>query len=68
MLLVSFDIHRFAAQDQLGILARQNNLDHLPLDDSQSDICAICQSVEKVRRDYDIVVYDTAGKIMMIQK
>lgn len=61
-LLVSFDIHRFAAQEQLNILAKQNNIDCLEYSHNDNTIESIYEKTQHIIKNYQVVLYDTAGR------
>lgn len=60
ILLVSLDIYRPAAQIQLEILAKEINVDSLPIisEEKPLDICK-----RALKLDYDIIIFDTAGRL-----
>ena len=63
IMLVSLDIYRPAAQEQLKILAEQNNVLSLPVIQGQlpADICSRAISAAKLNGS-DIIIFDTAGR------
>ena len=61
-LLVSFDIHRLAAQEQLNILAKQNNIDCIEYSPSDNTIENIYEKTQQIVKNYQLVLYDTAGR------
>ncbi len=62
-LLVSTDIHRPAAQEQLRVVAEECNLPAFS-DNSSSPLEACHNSVKMAKREgYDVVVVDTAGRM-----
>ena len=63
ILLVSLDIYRPAAQDQLKILCEKNNLSSLPIikDQLPIDIANRAHNSAKLT-GVDIIIYDTAGR------
>lgn len=61
-LLVSFDIHRFAAQEQLNILAKQNNIDCVEYSNDDNTIESIYKKAAQIIKNYQVVLYDTAGR------
>ncbi|MDR1333482.1 MAG: signal recognition particle protein Srp54, partial [Holosporales bacterium] len=64
VLLVSLDTYRPAAIHQLQKLASQNSIDFFDGFDIESDDpIAIVQKSAKARSDYDITIYDTAGRL-----
>lgn len=66
-LLVSLDIYRPAAQKQLEILANQNSIDSLSIIEGQQPL-EICQRALEVKYDYDIIIFDTAGRLHVDEK
>lgn len=67
VLLVSLDTYRPAAIDQLRILAQNNSIDFFDdfaIDDSPVDIA---KKTLKVQNNYDVVIYDTAGRLYIDQ-
>ena len=63
VMLVSLDIYRPAAQEQLKILGEQINVNTLPIIEGQlpSDICRRALSAAKLNGS-DIIIFDTAGR------
>lgn len=64
VLLVSLDVYRPAAQEQLKTLAKSIGVDYLdvvkdlkPLD--------ICQEALKNKEKYDVIIFDTAGRLFI---
>lgn len=64
ILLTSLDIYRPAAQEQLEILAKQAEVDSLPINigESAATITKRCMKTAAVE-GYDIVILDTAGRL-----
>ncbi|AIL65865.1 Signal recognition particle protein [Rickettsiales bacterium Ac37b] len=64
ILLTSLDIYRPAAQQQLEILAKQAEVDSLPIIEGESP-SAITKRCIKIANNegYDIVILDTAGRL-----
>lgn len=64
VLLVSADVYRPAAIDQLKTVAAQANVDFLPTDTSQkpADIAHLALEHAK-RHHYDVLIVDTAGRL-----
>ena len=62
-MMVSLDIYRPAAQEQLKTLGEQNNLLTLPVIEGQlpADICRRALSAAKLN-GADIIIFDTAGR------
>jgi signal recognition particle subunit SRP54 len=64
VLLVSLDTYRPAAQEQLEILAKKINIDSLEIIPGQNAIQIAQRAIDFSRaRGYDIVIYDTAGRL-----
>jgi signal recognition particle subunit SRP54 len=64
VLLVSLDIYRPAAQEQLAIVAQKINVDSLPIIASESVIDITKRAIKFSQdKNYDIVIYDTAGRL-----
>ena len=63
ILLVSLDVYRPAAQEQLKILCEKNNLNSLPIikDQYQIDITKRAKNSASLS-GADIIIYDTAGR------
>lgn len=63
-LLVSLDIYRPAAKEQLEQLAKSINIDSLPIINNEKidDIILRAQAAAK-KGGYDVVIYDTAGRL-----
>lgn len=63
-LLVSCDVYRPAAIEQLRLLAEQTNTDFFPSDVSQSPVEIARAAVEFARTHYnDVLIVDTAGRL-----
>lgn len=71
ILLVSLDIYRPAAQKQLETLAKSINIDSLEIISEQKPL-EICRRALEYRNKYDIIIFDTAGRLfiddMMMQE
>lgn len=64
VLLVSLDTHRPAAIEQLSILARDNNLNFFNTDFSEKqNPLSIAKAAMKESKNYDSIIFDTAGRI-----
>ncbi|KAF8818220.1 signal recognition particle protein [Rickettsia endosymbiont of Cardiosporidium cionae] len=64
ILLVSLDVYRPAAQEQLGILAQSISVDSLEIVAGQNPISIAERALVKSRlEDYDTIIYDTAGRM-----
>jgi signal recognition particle subunit SRP54 len=63
MILVSLDIHRPAAFDQLNILSQKINVNILPKVENQLPIDIVKRSFEAAKlQEVDCILYDTAGR------
>ncbi|MDX1917490.1 MAG: signal recognition particle protein [Rickettsiaceae bacterium] len=64
ILLVSLDIYRPAAKEQLEILAQNLQVDSLPIisNEAISETLARAHNASK-KGNYDVVIYDTAGRL-----
>ena len=62
-MMVSLDIYRPAAQEQLKILGEQNNIQTLPVikDQIPADICRRALSAANLNGS-DVIIFDTAGR------
>lgn len=66
ILLVSLDTYRPAAQEQLAILAKSINVDCLPIITGQNPIDITKRALHESKLSaYDIVIYDTAGRLQI---
>lgn len=64
VLLVSLDTYRPAAQQQLEILAKSEKIDSLPIVEKQLPIDIVKRSINEAKIGvFDVVIYDTAGRI-----
>ena len=63
VMLVSLDIYRPAAQEQLKLLGEQNNIKTLPVIENQlpADICRRAISAANLDGS-DVIIFDTAGR------
>jgi len=63
VMMVSLDIYRPAAQEQLRLLGEQNNINTLPVIDGQfpADICQRAINAAKLNGS-DVILFDTAGR------
>ena len=63
IMMVSLDIYRPAAQEQLKILGEQNNIQTLPVikDQIPADICRRALSAANLNGS-DVIIFDTAGR------
>ncbi|MDP6681135.1 MAG: signal recognition particle protein, partial [Pelagibacteraceae bacterium] len=66
VLLVSLDIYRPAAQEQLKVLAENNNLNALPIVENQLPIDIAKRAINAASLSgSDIIIFDTAGRTQM---
>ena len=63
VLLVSLDTYRPAAIEQLKILAQNNSIDFFDDLSSTDTPLDIAKKAVKIQSEYDIVIYDTAGRL-----
>ncbi len=64
VLLVSLDIYRPAAREQLEILGKKIEVDSLPIIEKESVMEILARaSKQAVNGNYDVVIYDTAGRL-----
>jgi signal recognition particle subunit SRP54 len=68
VLLVSLDTYRPAAIEQLKKLAYNNNIDFFDNFDNKDDPLLIAQKANNIKDKYDIVIYDTAGRLYLDEK
>ncbi len=63
IMMVSLDIYRPAAQDQLKVLGEQNNIQTLPIIEGQTptDICRRALTAANLNGS-DVIIFDTAGR------
>ena len=62
-LLVSTDIYRPAAQEQLKVLSKKNDIDFMELFELKKINEIVKQSLDKAKKElYDILIIDTAGR------
>lgn len=61
-LLVSLDIYRPAAQEQLEILSKQINIESLPIEKNQN-VLEIAHRSLSFASSYDCLIFDTAGRL-----
>lgn len=61
-LLVSLDTYRPAAIDQLRILAQSNNIDFFDDFTSHDTPIEIAKKANANKNEYDVIIYDTAGR------
>lgn len=64
VLLVSLDTYRPAAQEQLEILARSISVDSLPIVAYERPLKIVKRAISEAELSgYDVVIYDTAGRL-----
>ena len=64
VLLASLDVQRPAAQEQLAQLARQVGVPSLPVVAGEQPVSITRRALETARtQGYDVVIYDTAGRL-----
>ncbi len=64
VLLASLDVQRPAAQEQLAVLARQIEVDALPIVAGERPVAIAQRALDTGRRSgYDAVILDTAGRL-----
>jgi signal recognition particle subunit SRP54 len=64
VLMVSLDVYRPAAQDQLAILGRQVNVITLPIVAGQQPVDIARRGIAEARNGgFDVVIFDTAGRL-----
>jgi signal recognition particle subunit SRP54 len=64
VLLVSLDVYRPAAQEQLAILGRQTNVLSLPIVEGQKPLDIARRGLDEAKRGgFDVVIFDTAGRL-----
>lgn len=64
VLLVSLDIYRPAAQEQLATLAKSIDVDSLEIVKNQKPL-DICERALKQKNKYDYIIFDTAGRLFI---
>ena len=67
-LLVSLDTYRPAAIEQLRILAKNNSIDFFDDFSDHDKPIDIAKKASKIRNKYDVVIYDTAGRLHIDDK
>src|SRR5579883_2250733 len=64
VLMASLDVQRPAAQEQLAQLGRQAGIDTLPIVAGERPVAITRRALDVARREgYDVVLYDTAGRL-----
>jgi signal recognition particle subunit SRP54 len=61
VLLVSLDVYRPAAQEQLAVLANSIKVDSLEIIKEQNPL-DICKRALELKNAYDVIIFDTAGR------
>ena len=65
-MLVSLDVYRPAAQEQLKILSESNNINHLPIVESQMPIDITKRAMNAANLNgCDVIIFDTAGRTQL---
>ncbi|CAK8162390.1 Signal recognition particle protein [Candidatus Xenohaliotis californiensis] len=62
VLVASLDIYRPAAQEQLKIIAQQNNIDSLEIISNENPLEITSRAIKK-SAGYDVLILDTAGRL-----
>lgn len=69
VLVVSCDVYRPAAIDQLQTLAREVGVDFFPSQAGQDPVAIACAAVEHARKQFhDVLLVDTAGRLHIDQE
>lgn len=64
VLLVSLDVYRPAAQQQLEVLAKKAGVDSLEIHENEKPLEIAKRALEFIKdKNYDIVIFDTAGRL-----
>ncbi len=64
VLLASLDVQRPAAQEQLAVLAKQVEVESLPIVAGERPVAITKRALDMGRREgYDVVILDTAGRL-----
>jgi len=64
VLMASLDVQRPAAQEQLAQLGRQTGVATLPIVAGERPVAITRRALDTARREgYDVVIYDTAGRL-----
>jgi signal recognition particle subunit SRP54 len=64
VLLASLDVQRPAAQEQLAVLGRQIGVASLPVVPGEKPVAITRRALDTARtQGYDVVIYDTAGRL-----
>lgn len=67
VLMVSLDTYRPAAQDQLEILGKKIGVDTLEIIDGQTPIKITKRAIKEIEA-YDVIIFDTAGRLHIDEK
>ena len=63
VLLVSLDVYRPAAQEQLKVLAETNQINHLPIMEGQQPLDITNRAINAAKLNgSDVIIFDTAGR------
>ena len=69
VLMVSLDVYRPAAQQQLEVLGAQSDVPTLPLIMGEKPVAIASRAMDTARREgYDVVILDTAGRMHVDQE
>jgi signal recognition particle subunit SRP54 len=70
IMLVSLDLHRPAAREQLQILAKTIGVESLPIMENEKDVMAIVKRAfaSAAKAGIDIIIFDTAGRTHINQE
>jgi signal recognition particle subunit SRP54 len=64
VLLVSLDVYRFAAQEQLEILAKQINVEYFKIEKDEKPKDIALRSLKYAKENnFESIIYDTAGRL-----
>lgn len=64
ILLVSLDVYRPAAQEQLKTLAKKIDVDYLNVENGLEPL-QICKKALEIKDKYDMIFFDTAGRLFI---
>ena len=69
VLVVSADVYRPAAIEQLKLLAQQVEIDFFPSDEQQQPVAIATNALDYAKKHfYDVLIVDTAGRLAIDQK
>jgi len=69
VLLVSLDVYRPAAQEQLEALAKKAGVDSLEIINGEAPLVIAKRALDFIKdKDYDVVIFDTAGRLSIDEK